>query len=212
VRLLVIITNRTQEASTQQVLPFKYLSKEKFIDDFNEKIKEGKDYITFWSKDGCDTNYMRSDFFHCGKYYPPIVMTVDEFFDGDEECGQCNVSMCDKVEYDTADWWKQEEKVLEEPHGVVELSPSKVPIELESFEFRVGDKVSHQEAPSGIGIIKQLIWSEQVDEDMDVGHPWYQIEWLEMPGMKSYIGHEAECSLEKVPTSDELNKKFKQGM
>jgi len=207
-RLLVIVTNRTQEVSTQQVLPFEYLSKEKFIDDFNEKIKEGKDYITFWSKDGCDTNYLRSDFFHCGEYYPPIVMTVDEFFDGDD--GQYNFSMCDRADCTTADWWKQEEEETEEPHGIVELSPPKIPINLESFEFRVGDKVCHQEAPSGIGIIKQLVWAEQVDEDMDAGYPWYQIEWLEMPGTNPYVGYESECSLEKVPTSDELDKKFKQ--
>ena len=43
--------------------------------------------------------------------------------------------------------------------------------------LKINDRVLHFYFPTLTGVITGTMLSEEVDEDMDPGEPWYQIEW-----------------------------------
>lgn len=57
--------------------------------------------------------------------------------------------------------------------------------------FPIGTVVHHEEHTAVKGTIVRQLDSSEVDEDMDPGEPWYQINW------GTFLGHEPEASLIK---------------
>lgn len=81
-RLIVVITDFTKTRVHQQTIPIEYSSKERFLTDLKKEYDKGHDYISFFKSNGNDGNWRRDQFEHHHQYFPPIVYTVEEFFEG----------------------------------------------------------------------------------------------------------------------------------
>lgn len=66
--------------SCENTVPVVYESAEDFAVDFEHWCKEFKDHSSLYGMNFAGQEFTPADFFEDGEYYPPGIMTVDDWF------------------------------------------------------------------------------------------------------------------------------------